>query len=180
MGFVTPNGETVNTFLAAHFYQHAQYGELFTLNRDFGNPIGEGWIADNMDHFNDGNTHAIMIRVKDGMVAFYIDGKEIFKEIPLNTEEAYFIIQFTSADSFIDNFCISDTLTYIPDYPVNDPNPEGDETVGVDLTEKDLKPTDGKTVGEILPIIIGGAAVIVLLGIGGFILWKKKQVKTNE
>jgi len=71
-------------------------------------------------------------------------------------------------------------LTYIPDYPVNDPNPEGDETVGVDLTEKDLKPTDGKTVGEILPIIIGGAAVIVLLGIGGFILWKKKQVKTNE
>ena len=181
MGFVTPNGATINTFLAAHFYQHAQYGELFTLNRDFGNPIGEGWIADSMEHFNDGNTHAMMIRVKDGMVAFYIDGKEIFKEIPLNTEEAYFIMQFTSADSYIDNFRISDTLTYIPDYPTSDPNPEGDETT-VGTNDDNLKETEGKVVLGLKEILaIAGVVVVVGGGAAGTVVLKKKRKwKINE
>ena len=180
-GFVTPNGELFNTFLAAHFYQHAQHGELFTLNRDFGNPIGEGWIADNTDHFNDGQTHTMMIRVQDGMVAFYIDGNEIFKEIPMDAKEAYFIMQFTSPESFIDNFRISDTLTYIPDYPTNDPNPEGDVTTdGAD--DEGLKETEGKVVigwKEIL-MIAGAAVVVIGGGIGaGVVLNKRRKGKIN-
>lgn len=181
VAFVTPKGELFNTFLAAHFYQHAQYGELFTLNRDFGNPIGEGWIEDCMDHFNDGKTHSMMIRVKDGMVAFYIDGNEIFKEIPMDAKEAYFVMQFTSPESFIDNFRISDTLTYIPDYPTNNPDPEGDETAeGAEVDG--LKETEGKVVLGVVEIlaIIGAAVVLGGGAITAIVLKKKRKGKIHE
>lgn len=181
VAFVTPNGELFNTYLAAHFYQHEQYGELLTLNRDFGNPIGEGWIADNMNHFNDGKVHSMMIRVKDGMVAFYIDGNEIFKEIPMDAKEAYFIMQFTSPESYIDNFRISDTLTYIPDYPTNDPNPEGDEAIDEADTDV-LKETEGRVMLGLAEILAIAGAVVVLGGgaVGTVVLKRKRKGKKHE
>ena len=186
IGFVDIQGDKATAGLVGHFYQHAQYGELFTLNRDFGNPIGEGWIADCMTDFNDGKVHSMMIRVKDAEVAFYIDGNVIFEKIELDMKSAYFIMQFTSVDSYIDNFRISSKLTYIPDYPVNTPDPTGDVTTKARTMNTELVTPNGKIVQRtdakaeglspiMLVAIIVGSVVGVATVAGGVIMFVKKR-----
>ncbi len=186
IGFVWMNGAEVKTGLAGHFYQHAQYGELFSLNRDFGNPIGEGWIADNTDNYNDGEVHTMMIRVQDGNATFYIDGNLIFENVPINMKSAYFIMQYTDTESYIDNFRVSDELTFIPDYPVSTPDPTGDETVKNSMKETELVAAKGEVVREpieqkgglspiLLVAIIGGSVIMVGAVAGGAIVVAKKK-----
>ncbi len=186
IGFVWMNGSEVKTGLAGHFYQHAQYGELFSLNRDFGNPIGEGWIADNTDNYNDGEVHAMMIRVQDGNATFYIDGILVFENIAVNMKDAYFIMQCTDTASYIDNFRVSDTLTYIPDYPVSTPDPTGDETVENVVSENSLVAAKGKVVRaaigqkaglspNLLAAIIAGGIIVVAVTAGCIVFCVKKR-----
>ncbi len=140
-------------------------------------------VASHQKNYYDGDDHALLIRINDGVVKYEIDGEEILTTYTFDSladeEKMYFALQSTDTVKYIKEFKLFNTAPTEP-FVLPAPLPDGSLDISyanptTTITSADVDASvNYKTVWVVLSVVFG---VLTLASVAGltFVLIKKRR-----